>query len=373
MAAIIAAVRKMPPGQPATVVFKELVAQGLMDGTTLGKDGTAKDYNVFNVTIRYAIKTGKLDEGHVLFNGKSAGPEARRQRIREIVKAAGKISVRGIGYVLLSEGIIKNMMSDLKLVTADTVAMRETDLELADAIVDETTRYESFLGYADLDDNLDAFGVYLDPWRNQPVRLEIWSEKGTVLGALEDTLEELRINALAIRGHIHFGTAHRQAREMVERASRAASATKRGQRVHVLYLGDFDPSGLSIVDLDGSGVVRYRMRERLTALGADPKLFSIERIALTRAHLDGIRNLGIPVKETTSEKRGDPNAPGYVKTHGRTCWELDALPSTTLRQTIRDIVLGQRNERAWNRALAEERDLQERVGRRVQKMRADFV
>ena len=63
-----------------------------------------KDYNGFGSNIRYAMKTGKLDEGHVIFSGKSVDTEKFREYIMALVARVQPLTVRGVAYRVLSEG-----------------------------------------------------------------------------------------------------------------------------------------------------------------------------------------------------------------------------------------------------------------------------
>ena len=100
-AAEVAALLAMPEGTAGTLAY-----------TLLGRNGSKAEYSRFAMRIRGAIRRGEFPEGRIVFERKQAGPEARRQRIREIVTEAGTISVRGIGYKLLGEGVIANMKYD---------------------------------------------------------------------------------------------------------------------------------------------------------------------------------------------------------------------------------------------------------------------
>ncbi|MGC8849486.1 MAG: hypothetical protein ACP5QI_03335 [Candidatus Bathyarchaeia archaeon] len=89
-------------------------------------------------------------------------------------------------------------------------------------------------------------------------------------------------------------------------------ARERGAR-KILYIGDFDPSGLMI--------------EEVTAreLGIE-----IERIAIT---YDQIRSFNPPSREVNMR---DSRAKAYVKKYGHRCWEVEALDPSVLLSIVED-------------------------------------
>ena len=88
-----------------------------------------------------------------------------------------------------------------------------------------------------------------------------------------------------------------------------------GRDLIVLYVGDYDPSGLYMSEHD--------LPDRLTKYGGDH--VALERIALTRKQTDGLPPF------PASDKRKDPRHKWFVRHFGDRCWELDALDPNDLR------------------------------------------
>lgn len=87
----------------------------------------------------------------------------------------------------------------------------------------------------------------------------------------------------------------------------------------VLYVGDYDPSGLHMSEVD--------LPDRLHRYDGNVALI---RIALTQ---EDVAAGDLPSFEAET-KNGDPRYNWFVEHHGRTCWELDAMPSNRLRARV---------------------------------------
>ena len=76
-------------------------------------------------------------------------------------------------------------------------------------------------------------------WNQQPVRVELWSEKGTVRGLLRPVLDELGVGFRLVHGFCSSTIVHDVAED------------DDGRPLIVIYVGDYDPSGMymSVMDL----------------------------------------------------------------------------------------------------------------------------
>ena len=361
----------LPVGTHASQAANVCIA----DGMVTGRD-RVQAYNQFSHRLRRLIGLGTIPKDHIVFAGKRGPSEAWRTPVRQAVLAhvqhVGPQSVRAILYVLISLKLrmgtrtgtrpmttvdydrLDKLISDLRRLLPTHPDYLDPDL-----IIDESTSYEGYTwGSKDLGDHLDSYGqLDLDLWAHQPRRVEVWVEKAT-LGPLLVPLcqsDDMRVRALATHGWFHIGTAHRIAKLILERR----------QPLHVLWLGDFDPCGLRICDLDGSGQLRDEMHARLRALDlSDPaRWFNIERIGLTRADVrrPAIAPLWVDVKdqaaaERAGKEKGDSNAPAYIAKYGRKCWEVDTLAGNpeAFRARIATAIRRSREETIWTRSLYRE-------------------
>ena len=102
-------------------------------------------------------------------------------------EAAQPITGRGIGYKLFTQGLIPSMgRADMQRVYRLLKEARERDDIPWDFIVDETRELERVSSWSDPAEYVDAVSrsYRRDFWLQQPDRVEVWSEKGTVRGVL---------------------------------------------------------------------------------------------------------------------------------------------------------------------------------------------
>ena len=107
----------------------------------------------------------------------------------------------------------------------------------------------------------------------------------------------------------------------------------------VLYVGDWDPSGLHMSEVD--------LPRRLDEYGGD---VDVIRLALT----DGDCDADLPSFPTDTKKR-DPRYRWYRDRYGHRCWELDALNPVVLRDRVADAIDARLDHAAWDRAEVVER------------------
>ncbi|MEU1298818.1 hypothetical protein [Streptomyces shenzhenensis] len=86
----------------------------------------------------------------------------------------------------------------------------------------------------------------------------------------------------------------------------------------IIRLGDHDPSGVDMT---------WDIEDRMALFGAD---VTVQRIAL---NMDQVQEHNPPPNPA---RLTDSRASGYIREHGRSGWELDALDPTMLDQLIED-------------------------------------
>ncbi len=122
-----------------------------------------------------------------------------------------------------------------------TQAREDGDLDW-DWVVDETREAERISTWQDV----AAFGETVmrsyrkNYWAEQPEWIEVWSEKGTVRGTLAPVLNEYGITFRVMHGHGSATAVHAAAEE-------SADSDK---LLTVLYVGDWDPSGMHMSEID---------------------------------------------------------------------------------------------------------------------------
>jgi hypothetical protein len=106
-----------------------------------------------------------------------------------------------------------------------------------------------------------------------------------------------------------------------------------GRVLIVLYVGDFDPSGLFMSEED--------LPARFARYGGDH--ITLKRIALMRPQTRGLPSF------PAADKRKDPRYKWFVRNHGHQCWELDAMDPNDLRDCVEREIRKLIEPVAWER------------------------
>jgi hypothetical protein len=248
------------------------------------------------------------------------------QAAADILREIQPATVRAVCYRLFTRGLIPDMSknSTNRVGTQLVYAREQGDIPWS-WIVDETREAERVAQWDDPEHYARVVqrSYRRDRWNEQPVRVEVWSEKGTVRGTLAPVLNRYGVAFRVMHGFASSTTAHEIA---VESAGSA-------QPLQVLYVGDHDPSGLYMSEVD--------LPERLDRYGAD---LALRRLALTADDVRGGALPDYPAKETDTRHRW------YVERYGRRAWELDALSPVVLRRRVEDTIRSLIAPEAWERA-----------------------
>jgi hypothetical protein len=256
----------------------------------------------------------------------------RSQRSLDLIKAmhdiaeeSQPITGRGVGYKLFSMNLIPSMDQMPGVYRLLKLAREEGTIPW-EWIVDETRELEQTATWNDPDAYMRATArdYQRNFWEQQPERVEVWSEKGTVRGLLQPVLDEYGVGFRVMHG---FGSAT---------ILNDVAQSDDHYPLTILYVGDFDPSGLWMSERD--------IPERLERYGGDH--ISAERIALLRADCT---LLGRKPAFNVKEKSKDPRAPWFRKTYGQLCWELDAMDPNDLRSRVEEEINLHIEPEAWKR------------------------
>jgi hypothetical protein len=155
----------------------------------------------------------------------------------------------------------------------------------------------------------------------QPVRCEVWSEKGTVRGVLQPVLDKYAVGFRVLHGFSGATTVHDVAED------------DDGRELIVLYVGDFDPSGMFMSAVD--------LPSRLSEYGGDHT--TLRRVALRHHHVTALPSF------PATDKRKDPRYKWFRANYGDRCWELDAMDPNDLRECVEAAITELIEPVAWER------------------------
>jgi hypothetical protein len=258
----------------------------------------------------------------------------RSQRSLDLIKemyvaaeGASPITGRGIGYKLFTAGLIPSMArNEMQRVYRLLKEAREEGEIPWDWIVDETREIERVSTWDDPAEyaRCVARSYRRDFWNQQPHRIQVWSEKGTVRGVLAPVLDRYAVGFLPVHGFSSATAVHDIAED------------DDGRPLIVLYVGDFDPSGMFMSDED--------LPARFDKYNGDH--ITLRRIALIAHQLTGLPSF------PASDKRKDPRYKWFVANHGHRCWELDAMDPNDLRDCVEREIVNLIEPVAWERCEA---------------------
>jgi len=272
--------------------------------------------------------------------GRSAATKALLTEAIGILESIQPATVRGVAYRLFSAGLISSMeKANTDKVSNVLARAREDELLPWEWIVDDG-RLPKRANVWDAPRDFAAAAkesFRLNPWGQQDTRVEVWSEKGTVAGILAPVLSDLAVDFRVNHGF----TSATAINDM------ATTSHEDPRPLTVLYVGDYDPSGLYMSEVD--------LPRRLAKYGARQDM-EVHRIALLEGDLKGLVSRSFAAKQ----KARDPRYDWYRKTTRQTrAWELDAMDPNVLRNRVRTEISTYIDDEAWERVMVSERAQQQ--------------
>lgn len=182
-------------------------------------------------------------------------------------------------------------------------------------VIDETREIIKPATFRNVSDFYENIGKYYrrDLMQGQSKHIEIWCEK--VLGGLKELCEKYTVGLM-------MGQGEQSATNLYESALRFKEINK---PVKILYLGDFDPSGVKIENSISEDLVNR--------WGCDVE---VRRVLITDKYASLKHLPSLPAKT------GDPNFKKYFATYGTDrMWELQAADPNELLAITESAILGE--------------------------------
>jgi hypothetical protein len=236
-------------------------------------------------------------------------------------------SVRAVCYRLFTLGLLPNMgKGSTDRVSTQLTWAREQSLIPWEWIADDTRKIDRRASWDSPAGVLEdaALSYRRDWWEQQPCRVLLCSEKSTVSGTVKPVTDSFGVGFLSLHGY----SSATRARDV------AALSVEDERPLILLYIGDWDPSGMDMSERDLPG--------RIEKYGG---LARVERIALTA---DDVVDPALPSFDAESKSK-DARYPWFTATYGRRCWELDALSPVTLRERVDQRIRSFINWDEWER------------------------
>lgn len=258
--------------------------------------------------------------------------------IDEYEKQHYQITLRQLFYQLVSRGIVRNEQRNYEKIGRLLTRARLCGKVDWKAIVDRVRVPNMASEWPDIRSLVDSAIKSYRKKRHagQQNYVEVWVEKDALSGILEPITRKYHVNLMVTRGYSSISA-------MYEAAGRFTWTG--GRDLHILYLGDHDPSGLDMV---------RNIKARFDTFQVHP---TVTPIALT---MEQIREYRLPHNPV---KVNDSRAPDYVRRHGEKSWELDALPPWVLTKLLRTELENLIDMDAYNQIVAEEEAEKDRLRR----------
>lgn len=268
---------------------------------------------------------------------------------KEILEASNPMTVRQTYYQLFSGGWVDNSEASYRQVVGALKDGRHYGFIPWAHIEDRQRKPHEVQQWDDLAGFLKAVrrSYKRNVWQNQPVYLEMWVEKSALSGVFDDVLRDWGVTLNVGRGYDGWSSIY-------EAAERFREARDRGQDTHVVYWGDYDPSGLQM---------EVSLRERLAQLGARPRW---ERGGIDR---DDIDEHDLPPEPG---KRTDSRAEWMVENYGELIQvELDALPMDVLKGYIEESVRQVIDLDAYHETISDQENEEEELNEMIDNFEED--
>jgi hypothetical protein len=268
--------------------------------------------------------------------------ESLRRSIVALAEEHQPCTVRQIYYLgigVLWDKDTGGKRTNYKRVVREVGILRETDRLPWGWIADNTRWVRQDTMYASPEDALDRWGEAYrrDLWASQPRHVEVWCESDSIAGVLDRVTRPLGVGLFVCRGQSSKTYVYE-----------AAQAYRRiGKPVSILYVGDWDPSGLAIpLSVEG----------RMRRYGSGEISIELVRVAVTP---EDVRGGELVVKHQVNRK--DSNHRRFAEhcelmgLDPQIAVEVEALPPEELRDRLANALLGLVDDPAsWEATLAAE-------------------
>lgn len=237
------------------------------------------------------------------------------------------LTIRQIYYQLVSRHIIENSLKSYKNFDRIAVKGRREGLIDASKIEDRSKPLIKQASWDGLHDFMETVSISYkkNVWNEQAEYVEVWVEKDALSGVLEPIINKYDCHLAVGRGYQSLSNKCR------------AKARFEGKQATILYLGDFDPTGLDI---------SRDLTQEFEGIA------TIERIALNEAQIKEHNLPPIPTKPT------DSRTAKHIEQYGDVAVELDALPPDVLKELCATAILNHLDLKAFQETKeAEKRDL----------------
>ncbi len=259
-----------------------------------------------------------------------------------------KLTLRQLYYQLVSRDFIPNESKEYAKLSKILTEGRMAGIVDWDAIEDRVRVPKKLSSFDSPKEILQAaHNQYRrNKMESQDVYIEVWVEKDALSGVLTRITNKYGISILVNRGYSSVSA-------MYDSFERFKEAIQKEQSVHILYLGDHDPSGIDMIRDIKTRIGEFLINDEDLKYDWDMEYVLETRMSVTPVALtwEQIKQYNPPPNPA---KISDPRAKDYIKKHGEYSWEVDALKPETLNQLLEDEILSLINMERYESILEQE-------------------
>jgi len=236
-----------------------------------------------------------------------------------------KPTLRSIFYRLFTKGLIPNTKSAYGSLDKETVKARLDGRLPVDCFSDNSRRIigdfnEEYLepekhienSLKFVKDIPKSYHNLIPMWYDQPEYVEVWVEKEAMTSILQSLLKDKDVKILPHRGFSSLTY-------LYECFRRLMYYKKLGKNIHVLYFGDFDPSGDYMIQ---------DMKSKLGKFGMFSSEYDFQKIAVTIEQIEQYTLPFSPDQVTKEKLDRDSRTSQFIEKYGGLfAVEIDALPA----------------------------------------------
>ena len=244
------------------------------------------------------------------------------------------LTLRQIYYQLVGKGHIENRDSQYIMLSGLLKWARIDGYIEWDDIEDRVRVYDEIWNFDDsgsfILDEQDRFleGYQRDFQQSQPSHIEVWIEKDALSSIFTKTCRPYGISTVVCRGFSSVSFLHQFQDRLVKHE---------GQEPVMLYFGDFDPSGMEMLES-----MKTTLEDELGVNG-----ITFKRIALSQ---DDVITYSLPHNPKALKKK-DTRAKKHVEAYGEMAVEIDALRPDVLVEKIEEAIVNELDVGAYNQEI----------------------
>ena len=261
--------------------------------------------------------------------GWNSGTVVYLERVHETLESMRDywpLTLRQLYYRLVGAEIIQNNPSEYKKLSRVLTKARLQKLIEPQAIEDRSRSMVQWRVYPDADhfvaESKDEFltGYGRDLLQTQPVAWEVWVEKDALVNMCRRVAVKYGLPVVVAKGYSSISF-------LFELSARIRSEwSQNGRPLGIIYLGDFDPSGMNMLP-----AMEHTLREEM---GIPDGSLQTVRCALNVEHVAMYKLPHSP----DAVKRGDTRTKEFIRQYGAMAVELDALEPGTLMGLLDDCI-----------------------------------